>query len=596
MGIQILPGTGSRRAYDAKYKLSQGPWSGGINTVEAATALGENELQDCVNFMFKPDGSLRVRPPVSRIENDDERGDLPVLTPDHVVTALGSVVQSNGKLSPMIAVKNLGEIFDEHTEFYHWNGSQWLDAFMDIPSSQATDSGDTGIFVKVLQYNNKYYLVAQDSIFELDTETGDISYSLLTPATTTLGGKHIGGYDGVILKNRLVVHDGKNVFYSKATDPTDWSVGGGAGVLETFASDNDVIRRMIVFQDSLWLMKNNGVYRLTWVSDPGTDGVYEKVSDEGAYDAETFNNDLFIINGKGVYKFVSSYFIEVSAKIRNVFRKSSNGLGYIAFGSGPALNLMFNKIGLFKVGSQLLCGPFNDIVPLRNGEASVEDYISNAYFVLDLDSGLWSKWQFSAYSTTNPVCGPSSAVMPFSAGNPAAPENYVWLGLSLATHRTPIDWLLPYLTTISSISAVQMDAYDTDGLVIKGQDFGVAGASWIGGLLKLGEINLGDSTEWKHVFHSRLDAKWEDNTVFEHGASEIGYIVDGVVATPEITPSAGKLRFGKGFRCKEYAFFYDSITGISAFLASNQLPELNDISAFFSVVQISSKVTAAGSS
>lgn len=577
MGATIVPGTGSRRAYFPKYKINQGPFSGGLNTVEDPTSLGENELQECVNFVAKPDGVLYGRAPVGI-----STVGLPTITGNMYVTALGSVIQrTTGDLIPIIAITDL----TSGTDFYRWTGTTWVTAFAHHAQTEGTSpTGSTGVFTKIWLYNNVYYL--------LTTSAGIYSTTGLGTALTyigpqTINGKTVAGVDGAILKNRLIISDGENLFWSKATDPTNWVATGGAppaGVLLTNSSDGDQIRSIIVFQDDLWVMKNNGVYRWSWSTDPNLDGTYEQISTDGAFDCAVYNSDLYIINGNGVYKLVSSFFTEVSAKIRSTFRTASSQLDYNGVFSNTTL---LNKIGLFKIGSYLMCGPFNTLSIPRPGDPDVDDFVGNSYYILDLDTGVWVEWQFSAYSTTNPVSGPVQDVMPFSQNNPAAPDSYLWIGASKLGVGS---FLFPYLTQPYSINAAQLEGTNV------GQDKGTLGSSWIGGRLKLGSISLGDATAWKRVFTSTLDAVWTSNTLFSAGASTLGYVIDGVVSTVRATVSAQRLNFGKAFRCKSYAMYYDSITSVAVGVNTNQLAELTDINAFFSWVQISRKDTDTGSS
>lgn len=572
MGATIVPGTGSRRAYYPKYKINQGPFSGGMNTVDDPTSLGQNELQDCINFLAKPDGTLRPRPPVDVFQTG-----LPTPTGSSYTLAMGSVVQrTTGKLVPVISITDL----TTGTDFYYYNGATWTPAFAHKAQAEVTSpTGSTGVFTKVWLYNNMYYVLSSSA--GLYSTTGLGTALTYIGAAFAISGKQVAGYDGVVVKNRLIVSDGENLFWSKATDPANWTTPN-AGVLLTNSSDGDQIRNMIVFQNDIWVMKNNGVYRWSWTTDPSTDGTYEQISSDGAYDCAVYNSDLYIINGNGVYKLVSSFFQEVSVKIRNKFRLGSKNLNYTGIFS-PTTTVL-NKIGLFKMGSYLLCGPFNTIVPFRFGEASVDNFVGNAYWVLDMDTGVWAKWQMSAYSVANSIAGPVQDMMYFSQNNPAAPDSYVWVGASTESGAH----LFPYVSGVYTMDATELATEQADTLL--GVDTGIAGSSWIGGLLKLGSINLGDSTMWKRVFTSALDAVYS-LTPFQHGNSQLGYIADGTFRDVNIV-SGNRLKFGKAFRCKQYAMYYDSITAIQLSTAlPATTPELSKVNEFFSWVQISEKVT-----
>lgn len=557
MGATIVPGTGSRRAYFPKYKINQGPFSGGVNYEDDPSSLGENELQECINYTLKPDGTLVARPPVTSI---GVSAGLPIITSADFVYALGSVLTGANNLVPIICISS-GSTY----KFFKYEGLSvgWIKAFDDLVGA--------GPVSNCFYYNNNFYVLfdSTPALFSCATTTGT-----LVAVVAGAGADPPAGIQSLILKDRIFIQDGNEVYYSKATDPSNFNAPDGGTLGLSREDANDTVRDMVIFNNSLYICTYRRIYQLSFTTDPEVDGTLTLVTDtQGGFDMQVYKGNLFVVNGDGLYTLVNNYLVEVSQKVRKFLRAACRNL--VPFGGG----LEIPVVRLHLIGNLLLVGPLNLNAQLRFSDLP-DALTGNQYLVYDLDLGIWFKWLFSA-NITDPISGPQQDVMFCAVNDPSTVDEYVWVGMTLVGGLNHVD-------QVTTLKAMDLNSETT-----KGYDSGEAGPRWVGGFFKLGEINLGDSTQWKRVFTSTLDAKLVPMILAGGGLpSVLGFDVDGNEALAVVTPTeSGRISMAKAFRCKEYAMYYDSLTST---VTTPVEPELTDINEFFSWVQLSGKITAEG--
>lgn len=575
MGITQVPNTGSRKNIYPKYEIQQGPWTGGLNLAADASLIGTNELQECINFMVKPGGSLYTRPSVSR-----SFANLPVPDYRNYVSALGSIINTSNQSTPIISVCNPTT---GNTTFWRYKGpvTGWIPAF-------ATISNVSDVPRQVIYYNTKYFLFYNIvGCFVTSSITG-------TPSPVT-GSNGFGGSKVVMLKDRFLILSNAfasvgDIYWSDINPngtSTDWSSSpphtfGSLGLSREDSGEG--IRDICVHDDSLYICTYRRVYRLSWTSNPGVagDGELTLISDTiGGSAMETYNGNLYLLNGDGLYRLVSNYFVEVSQAVRPFLRAASKG---VSANVNSFASVTDPVLGLYLLGSKLLCGPFNAGAPLRYND--VTDYATgNMYLVYDMDLNIWYKWQYSA-NLVDPIAGPSQSILYSSVDDASSTEKYLWIGVTLNNG---------VLTSgFRSQSVYSMEAADLVNFTMgSGQDIATGRKQWIGGKFSTSSVDLGDNSSWKKLLTSLLDANYAAQSHFTHDASEIGYSIDG--HDVNLTPvDNSRLKFGGAYRFRSYSFHYDSITGceFNPVFGGTTSPILNDINRFSSYVTTSRKNVA----
>lgn len=625
MGISIVPGTGSRRAYFPKYKVQLGPFTGGLNLTKDPTLLGENELQECINYMIDTGGTLKLRPGASRTFDG-----LPSVDYKTYWTALGSVLTSDNNLVPVIGltVNDLDVSLDPAgtwtTRFYKYLGGTWNSAFADL-SSGPPGSGDQSVNypVSTFWYGGKFFVVYYcadnapgsgnppfedysaftGGVYKASTSTGTLT-QVLTP---TFGGQQVfgvspGGFKALVFKDRIIIASRQNLFWS-SVNPTgsntyDWNTDptttppGNAGFNQIGKEDaHDSIRDICIHEDALYILTYKSVFRYTWTTNPGTagDGLLTRLTGSiGGESLESYNGVLYLLNGLGLYRLVNDYFIEISAQVKDFMRSSSNGIPPDVKYAG----ITERAIGIYRMGSKLLCGPFNFHAVLRANDIS-DQLSANQYLVFDMDLGVWTKWLFSANTEDPPVGGPAQQIMPASQEDPAVTEEYIWISrtLDLGVFDGGSDGDF-YLQRAFLMSAEKVDSTSSNTNNDNGAASGILVPKWIGGWFNTASIDLGDSTTWKRVSTSLLDAVLTPTSFGTGHPSTLNYDIDGGgdVEIPITPADNNRLKFGAGYRFHTLSFKYDGISGIGEF-TDNLNPELNNINQWNAYIMGSRKDT-----
>jgi hypothetical protein len=184
-----------------------------------------------------------------------------------------------------------------------------------------------------------------------------------------------------VWKDRLFICYDDIVYYSKATDLTEWSTAPGLGgffyVGSDATGDSSFISSAVLAGDALHIFKTKSTYAFTFQTDPGTDGYLKVVSNSrGSASAVEWNGRIFTCDSESVYEYVSGQFIDIGYRLNLV--SGFNG-GWYTMQSGPvsvntALHIMDNY---------LVVGP----LIRKLGSAW-----SGKYFAMSLSNGAWSTW------------------------------------------------------------------------------------------------------------------------------------------------------------------------------------------------------------
>lgn len=597
--IQV-PNTGTRHNIFPKYQISVGPWVGGLNSSNDRTLISSSELAESVNFIHQNDGRMRIRPQARREYPDSIFWGIdPTVTR---IQALGSTPLVNENITPLIARFGLPVIAggDGKITFWRYGGdgtlptenAQWHESFEELDWPITPDEV-WHIPIQVLLYDKQYFvlfnklgfLVGTDGIGDpLDTSVNMMGPPKLhgsPPADTTFIRK------AVILKDRILLHSDKDVYWSTA-NPTgvadDWSstapnTAGFLGINREITHDK--VHDIIVYQNELYILGSTTISKLSWNTDPNIDGEFVVIAAHmGGQTFAVVNGDLFVFTGFGLYRLVTSYFTEVSGSVRDFIRDSCRGMP----NELPTLNAADAwderpVVGMYHLDNLLLIGPLNGGAAQRYDDVSTNNYACNVFLVFNVDTGAWTKWQFSPNcSDEYPIAGPSQNwIMTQRINDPAFVDNYVWVG------RTLVDGALAtggvYGQAIYSMQAVAnllTDAlpvgYDDAGPVSDGSMSHVNRP--IGLIFITCQIDLGDVETDKRILTTLIDAASCNPPTLTQGAVTLGYVLDNPtndnidryinLAVPQID----RLPFGGMYRAKRFGFRYDSLTGIAAIVAN----------------------------
>lgn len=363
-----------------KTKVPLGPFSGGLNTFPDASQIGENELQECINYMIKPGGILTYRPqlnadPATPVTNGSTYYDLvgldhfgrPVIVREDVVTGLIT-----------------------HFSWEYDPPAVWTQHHTPVAFAGSSNPG----WHRYLFYNGTFFYVADKGMKSSTAWGSGVALTDRPNLTVALGTN--SAIEAFILKDRMIVVTAKRILWSKATDPTVWAAPDGGFVINPQSRWNQM--DAVVFNDAIYVFALEGIWRFSWTSDPSIDGIFEQISSTPARGGVVRENRLFFFNKEGVYEIVNGFETEISAKIRDFYRSVYN--------DSMSFNLLADK---------LMLGQFSYL-----GQ-------SNFVHIYDLILNVWYTWKGAAGPTTDrAVSFPiSKKIIPYAQGS-----YFVWAGNS----------------------------------------------------------------------------------------------------------------------------------------------------------------------
>jgi hypothetical protein len=221
-----------------------------------------------------------------------------------------------------------------------------------------------GEYTQVLQYGNQHYLVPKPG----STAIGGKSKASLANGVAWVNIPQMPKGDiAFILRDRMFIIDKANarVYYSKVTDPTIWNAPDG-GFFDVSPGDYDSGVQDAVFLNNLvYIFKLNSSYVFSFDTDPGIDGRVTPISkDLGAYCAVVYQNVIYVVNRRSVYKLANNYFLDIGKKLELT--------SYGGLDAADRVNNTFINIE----GKNLLVGPFTSGL--------------YTHFVMNISTGAWS--------------------------------------------------------------------------------------------------------------------------------------------------------------------------------------------------------------
>jgi hypothetical protein len=167
-------------------------------------------------------------------------------------------------------------------------------------------------FCASVEYNGVFYLVPRYNL-----PAGSLSKAITGSAFT--GGTSLtsipSGNKAFIWKDRLWVvnYDDGIIYYSKATDPTNFTAPDGGFFKLGGNSGGDPINDVVVYSDTLLIFQRNAYYQFQFTSDPATDGYLREVSSEtGAYTVLLHEDRLYVANPNGVFQYINGSFVDIA--------------------------------------------------------------------------------------------------------------------------------------------------------------------------------------------------------------------------------------------------------------------------------------------
>jgi hypothetical protein len=123
-----------------------------------------------------------------------------------------------------------------------------------------------------------------------------------------------------IYKERAWIIKGSRVYFSKATDPTNWTiVSGGAGFIDIDVNnDSTGITSYAILNDVMYFFKRTATYAFNYYTAPDIDGQLRRISStQGALEGSAvgFKNRVFLYDNTNVYEIVNNQFINRSSNL-----------------------------------------------------------------------------------------------------------------------------------------------------------------------------------------------------------------------------------------------------------------------------------------
>lgn len=103
--------------------------------------------------------------------------------------------------------------------------------------------------------------------------------------------------------NRLWVVTSLGVYFSAATDPTNFTVPDGG----FFKFPDQTINRGFSHKDAIYVLCDNSIHTINYTTDPNTDSFATKISDNmGGEDGCVFRDSAYVINQVGIYRILNN--------------------------------------------------------------------------------------------------------------------------------------------------------------------------------------------------------------------------------------------------------------------------------------------------
>jgi hypothetical protein len=319
-----------------------GPFKGGLNLSRSPRVIKDNELASCINFDIGNEGELILRPGVRAFAGTAWAANPEIL----------GIAKISASVNEIYAQGIVGGV-----NAVYWNNNVHAPVWTNIITYAAGDkAGD------FLQYNDKVWIpgVGPTAVGKSVTISG---HAVANVAAMPKGTKSFMYKDRMFLFNK----DDYTVYYSAATDPTNWPA---ANFFKINTGDGEPIISALVSGESIIFFKQNSSWILYYDSDPGLGTLRKLNTDVGvtSEDAVTvFKNDVYTMGHRGVYRLTNNFFEDISENL-DIFKLRS----------GVTSDLT----------KDFIC-PLGDRLLIR-----VNTPTGYRYFVFFLETLVWSEYTF----------------------------------------------------------------------------------------------------------------------------------------------------------------------------------------------------------
>lgn len=288
-----------------------GPFVGGLNKGSDASAIGDNELSECINLNVDLDGSLVCRPPIAEMPVGYNTGDSITYVSPFGGRAL-VIGQANVANVPYIIVSSPNGVFALKVVFTD-SGVDWTEAIL-IHSTLQSDCA--------IQLHNVVFILSR-----YDCAAASGIWDGLTWAADAGAPK---GSAAIFFKGRVFVAPGSNYDYSIPSasqlvfsDPVPIAIPvaipwNPVNLIPVGQGDGENLVDMLVVADNLMLFKNNSTYAYLYDVNPN-EGILRKVNNDigvsTQFCALTEGNEAYVYHEGKVYQIANYTFIETNLKL-----------------------------------------------------------------------------------------------------------------------------------------------------------------------------------------------------------------------------------------------------------------------------------------
>jgi|TARA_R100000482_G_scaffold124710_2_gene78541 hypothetical protein len=334
----------------AREPLVIGPFAGGLNTYDDATAIKDTELVECTNWDPGLEGSLRSRPPF-------HSEDAPL--------TLGA--SGDARLLGFYYTGTTTYLFasDGLSSTWAYNGSSW---------SLVTD---TFAATAMVQFDNKAWMsspVGESSPGGYWTSSGGFTADADMPHGDTI----------VAHKSRLWTSSGKGnpegtrVYYSKVLGQPDfWD---SPAFIDIGQGDGQDIVRLTTYYNTLVAFRTQSVYSFAFNSDPAQGNISLLVPGVGLASRDCLiehENYLYFMYDEKAYQFVNNNAQQINIKVP--FTASSQaGIAY------PFAVSLFNNRAIF--------------------------HYYDTMYVYSLRTRTWTKWRSTEHTAIGQIMSPAGVL------------------------------------------------------------------------------------------------------------------------------------------------------------------------------------------
>lgn len=326
-----------------------GPFAGGLNTYDDATAIKDSEVVECLNFDPGLDGSLKSRPPFQDLDKPMTLG------ASGGMRFLGFFYTAGGYY--LIASNDLT------TQAF--NGTTWQTVTSTIAATA------------MVQFDNKAWLLASPS----SADPG----GYWSPSGGFVADAEMPRGDAIVsYKSRLWIAPGKGapnatrVYYSKVLgQPSFWA---SPAFVDVGQGDGQEIITLTTYYNQLIAFRTQSIYAFNYSSDPAQGSVSLLVPGIGLTSKEclvSFENYLYFMYDEKAYQFINNGAQQINLKVP------------------------FTAITKSGIATPFAVSVFNNRI--------VYHYYDTMY-VFSMRTKTWTRWRSQQHGTISQIMSPSGVL------------------------------------------------------------------------------------------------------------------------------------------------------------------------------------------